>query len=175
MQESLSPAMENYLEAIYVLTGGKSAARVGDIARLAGVHKSTATAALRSLAERSLVEYKAYRPVRLTASGRRVGSDMARRHEALRGFLEDVLGIRAKVAAEAACSMEHVMPPEVIERFSAFAEYVRNCPHAVSRFEAGRGYMCETGSAGCARCMGADFPGKQDLEKDGDRRNQANA
>ncbi|MBS3763486.1 MAG: DtxR family transcriptional regulator, partial [Planctomycetes bacterium] len=45
---SLSPAYEDYLEAIARLLVDKSGARVGEIAGLVGVHKSTVSAAVNS-------------------------------------------------------------------------------------------------------------------------------
>ncbi len=152
--QTLSAKMEDYLEAIYVLGGTRDGARVGDVARHVNVHKSTATAALHVLAEQGLVEYEPYKPVKLARRGMRLGACIYERHETLRNFLVEVLGIKEDTAAETACKLEHVIPPEVIERFTAFAEFVDKCPHAGARFKAGFGYYCEeaVSSHGCRHC-----------------------
>ena len=152
--QPLTATLEDYLEAIYVLASRERGARVGDIARQVDVHKSTVTAALHSLAERELVHYVPYKPITLTARGRRLGETIFRRHKTLRRFLTDVLGIEETVAEDAACKMEHVIPPQVIGRFTSFADYIESCPRAGARFTRGFGYFCKAGPdhGDCERC-----------------------
>lgn len=152
--EKLSAKMEDYLEAVYMHGGLRSGARVGDIARQVNVHKSTATAALHVLADQGLVEYVPYKPVKLAKRGKQLGAHIFRRHETLQRFLTEVLGIAEEVAEDTACKMEHVIPPPVIERFTAFADFMDKCPHAGARFNAGFGYCCNAAltPSGCKHC-----------------------
>ncbi|HOA79836.1 MAG TPA: MarR family transcriptional regulator, partial [Defluviitaleaceae bacterium] len=53
--EKLTFVMENYLEAIYELTGGTSGARVSDISERLGVSKASVNSAMATLAEKGLV------------------------------------------------------------------------------------------------------------------------
>lgn len=163
--EPLSAVMEDYLEAVYLLSEKDENVHAGDIASRVDVHKSTATAALHALADHKLIEYEPYKPVHLTRRGKHLGALIARRHRALRRFLTEVLGIDASTAEETACRMEHVVPPEVIERFAAFADFVENCPRADARFAEGLGYLCEDADRepGCAHC-GAGVPGAWENE-----------
>lgn len=152
--DKLSAKMEDYLEAVYVLGGTRDGARVGDIARQVRVHKSTATAALHTLAEQGLVDYTPYKPVKLARRGKQLGARIVKRHETLRRFLMEVLGVAEGVAEDTACKMEHVIPPDVVERFTAFADFVDKCPHAGARFTAGFGYCCQAARSpgGCEHC-----------------------
>ncbi|MBN2312035.1 MAG: metal-dependent transcriptional regulator [Candidatus Hydrogenedentes bacterium] len=153
----LTAALEDYLEAVYVLASGESGARVGDIAKQVNVHKSTVTAALHSLADRKLVNYVPYKPITLTPHGKRLGSTILKRHKTLRRFLTSVLAVDGDVAEETACKMEHVIPPEVIDRFTGFAEFIEVCPRTDIHFTREHGYFCETGPgrAECERCVAA--------------------
>ncbi|MBW7864238.1 MAG: metal-dependent transcriptional regulator [Candidatus Hydrogenedens sp.] len=153
----LTATLEDYLEAIHALAPGNTGARMGDIARRLGVHKSTVTAALRSLAERGLVEYAPYRPVTLTRRGKGIGAEVLRRHDTLRRFLVEVLGVDGGVAEETACKMEHVMPDEVIGRFTSFADFMAACPRVSAHFNRGIGYFCADtpGKGECSRCVAA--------------------
>ena len=153
--EPLSETMEDYLEAVYVLDEDGSGARTGDVAKRVQVHKSTATAALHTLAEHQLVHYEPYKPVRLTRTGRRLGARILRRHQTLRRFLMEVLGIEGSAADDTACKMEHAIPPEIIDRFTAFADFVERCPRAGSQFSEGFGYFCTQGREhpDCEDCL----------------------
>ena len=126
---ALSATLENYLEVMERLTAELGMARVRDIARALGVHKSTVTSALRSLTERGLVSYAPYEVAELTARGREVAREIVDRHEVIRQFLVEVLSVTETVADANACRMEHDLDPEVLERLRHFADFVRQCPH----------------------------------------------
>ncbi len=126
----LSPALEDYLETIWRLVAEKGAARAGEIADALAVHKSTVTAALKSLSEKNLVDYAPYQAVALTAQGRKVGQEVARRHKVLRRFLTDILSVEAGMADRNACRMEHILDTDVLLRLRLFAEFVKACPRA---------------------------------------------
>jgi len=121
---AVSATLEDYLETIQRLEQAKGVARVRDIAAELAVHKSTVTAALRSLATKGLVTYSPYEIARLTAAGQSMAAEIAHKHYGIRKFLTDVLMIDAKAADRNACRMEHVMDREVTERLAAFAQLV---------------------------------------------------
>jgi len=129
-RQPLTTTMEDYLEAIAWLIDDKGVARVRDIAASLDVHKSTVTAALRSLAEKELVNYSAYEAATLTPEGRRLAEDVIRRHEIVRKFFIEVLALDDEVADANACRMEHVLDAAVLDRLAHFAEAVRACPSA---------------------------------------------
>lgn len=120
----ISPALENYLETILGLVHAKGAARARDIADALDVHKSTVTAALRSLAAKGLIGYSPYESVTLTPPGRRIASKVARSHGGIRRFLTDVLLLDERTADRNACRMEHVIDRQVAERLEQFVSYV---------------------------------------------------
>jgi len=129
-RDSLSSTLEDYLETISRLDAEKGAVRVRDIAEAMSVHKSTVTAALKSLSEKRLVNYSPYEVSTLTPEGRRVAEEIARRHEVIRRFLVEILLVEKDVAEENACRMEHVVDKDVLRRLSLFAEFVKECPRA---------------------------------------------
>ncbi|MDR2390310.1 MAG: metal-dependent transcriptional regulator [Planctomycetota bacterium] len=124
----LTAALEDYIEAILNLSRGGQAAHSRDIAETLGVHKSTVTAALRSLGQMRLINYNTYKAVTLTPEGARLAEDVARRHQALRNFFVNVLGVESGIAEKAACGMEHAVPREIIDRLADFAAAVLHCP-----------------------------------------------
>jgi DtxR family Mn-dependent transcriptional regulator len=135
----LTPAMEDYLEAIFNLGREKRVVRVRDIARRLGVKMPTVTSMLKTLSERKLVDYEKYEYLELTEKGADVGSEIHRRHCVLRGFLTDILNVDPEIADEEACKMEHAVSAETLDRFVEFMEFVQSCPRAganwLERFE----------------------------------------
>jgi DtxR family transcriptional regulator, Mn-dependent transcriptional regulator len=88
------------------------------------------TGALKSLAGRGLVSHARYGHATLTGEGERIALDVERRHLSIQGFLTDVLGIDGSQAEVTACRLEHVLEPEVLARFVAYAEQVRRADPA---------------------------------------------
>lgn len=125
----LSATLEDYLEAMARVIAEKGTARVRDIAEALSVHKSTVTAALRSLSEKGLVDYAPYEIATLTSKGEEVARRIVHRHEVIRSFLVQVLSVNEERAEANACRMEHDLDREVLERLHLFAEFVKRCPH----------------------------------------------
>jgi len=121
--KDLSASLEDYLEAIFNLSQGSSVARSRDIAKSLGVSRASVTAALRSLKQKGLANYKPYNYVTLTGAGRGEAAKVVRRHNILQSFFEDVLGIKTETAQEAACKAEHILTAPVIERLLYFIEF----------------------------------------------------
>jgi DtxR family Mn-dependent transcriptional regulator len=127
---SLTATLENYLEAIGRLVAEKGEAHTLELADALSVHKSTVTAALKSLAAKDLIHYSPYEAVTLTPQGEQVAREIVRRHGVIRRFLAEVLAVDGEVAEANACRMEHVLDEEVLERLRLFAQFVRECPRA---------------------------------------------
>jgi len=130
--------MEDYLEAIAVLRDERGVVRVSHISRALDVSMPSVTAAVKKLADEGLVEHEPYGHVELTADGDAIARDVFRRHEALRRFLAEVLGVERDAAEEDACRMEHVISPSTRDRLSKFIEFVlgnpRGTPEWVGHF-----------------------------------------
>jgi DtxR family transcriptional regulator, Mn-dependent transcriptional regulator len=122
--EKLSASLEDYLEAIYNLSSDNQFARAKDIAQTLQVARASVTGALRTLAERELVNYKPYGYITLTERGRKLAWRVARRHETLSLFFAEVLGVEETTAQKAACRAEHTLGPEVSRRLAAFVEFI---------------------------------------------------
>jgi DtxR family Mn-dependent transcriptional regulator len=130
----LTGRLEDYLEAVLMLVRAKGAARVRDIAASINVSKPSVTAALKQLAEGGLVHYDPYEWVTLTVRGRAIGRRIRHKHDALRLFLSEVLGVEEAAAEANACRMEHVVDNQVLARMSLLADFVHNCPPGSRRW-----------------------------------------
>ena len=122
--DKLSASLEDYLEAIYNLSNSGEVARSKDIAEVLNVTKSSVTGALKTLSERHLVNYKPYGHITLTAKGRNIASEIAKKHDVIKSFFVDVLGVEDKLAQTAACEAEHTLGHEITNRLLDFIEFV---------------------------------------------------
>ncbi len=166
----LSATLEDYLEEISRLVLKKGAARARDIAWSLSVHKSTVTAALRSLAEKGCVNYAPYEVVTLTVKGQKLAEQIIRRHEIIKSFLTDVLSVDEKIAEENACRMEHVIDRDVLDRLLCFVDFVKSCPRGGEKWVRGLTYFCneDVDSNRCEKCIELcleDFKKKMNDEK----------
>lgn len=121
---NLSSSLEDYLEAIFNLSSENNIARSKDIAKLLGISRPSVTGALRVLKKKGLVNYKPYDYVTLTQSGQLAAAEIARKHNILKAFLINVLGIDKELAQQAACKAEHALGTEIIARLLCFIDFV---------------------------------------------------
>ena len=97
---------EDYVEAVMQMGQERGEARVTDLARLMGVTHVTVTRIIARLAREGLVENRPYKPIALTAKGRRLAARILTRHETVLGFLK-AIGVPPKQAEIDAEGIEH--------------------------------------------------------------------
>lgn len=116
---SLSPTLEDYLEAIYQISLFNKVARSMEIADKLNVKRSSVTVALRSLADKGLINYQARSYVTLTDDGMSAARCVDRKHHVLSDLFIKLLGMTESEADKAACGMEHGMTAEVCKKMTA--------------------------------------------------------
>jgi DtxR family Mn-dependent transcriptional regulator len=121
---NLSASLEDYLEAIFNLTRESAVARSKDIAEGLGVARPSVTGALRMLAKKGLVNYEPYGLVSLTKAGQAKAAAVAKKHDVIKSFFTDILGVEAESAAEAACRAEHTLGKHIVGKLMSFIEFV---------------------------------------------------
>lgn len=158
-RSELSSTQEDYLEAIYLISLKKHAARAKDISAALEVRASSVTSALRTLAALELVNYTPYDIITLTDKGEKTAREIYARHTALRNFLITVLGVDETEADSTACKMEHAVSRPVMDRFSKYAEYIERCPQGSSLGADFAAYYAKSCPAGdCASCRKEEAP-----------------
>ncbi len=124
----LSESLEDYLEIILALEKSHRVARVRDIAEKMGVLRGSVTGALKSLAEKGLVNYEPYSLITLTRKGATIAKEITRRHAIIKDFLLNILQIDAEKAEINACRMEHAMDKATVDRLVKFVNRLHSCP-----------------------------------------------
>ena len=116
-------AFERYLEAIYEV--GEMAdgeVRVKDIAASLGVSKPSVSEMVDRLVENQLVTHDKYQHIKLTAKGRRIAKGLDRKHETIKHFFIDMLGVDPEVADKDACEIEHVISDVTLDKLVEYLE-----------------------------------------------------
>ena len=120
VKRSYTASLEDYLEAIYLISLEGRRVRVTDLAGRLRVKKASVSEALIRLSKRGLIKHKRYGMVTLTAKGKLIAEKIYRRHRIFRRFLEEVLGVDGKTAERDACLIEHAVSRQTLEKIEKF-------------------------------------------------------
>ena len=127
-----SEAIEDYAKAIYALehrTGERRHVSTNELAERLKVTAGSASAMVKKLAERGLVEHVPYHGVQLTEQGTRLALEVLRHHRLLELYLSEHLGVpwdRVHAEAEA---LEHVLSEDLESRIAAKLGDPTHDPH----------------------------------------------
>ena len=119
-KEYISKALEDYLEAIYALAQKHGTVRITDIALYLGISKPSVNRAVNSLKSRGYVSHEPYGDIHLTEKGIAAGNSLMGRHNVIKRFLTDVLGLSAEDAEREACHMAHIISPKTVDKMTEF-------------------------------------------------------
>lgn len=121
--------VEDYLEAIYVLTVETHNAFGAKLAEYLGVSRPTVSQTLGRLQRDGLVQDSRGRTITLTPKGLAAAETIVRRHRLAERWAADVLGLDWVRAHEEADKLEHAFSPEVEERLWESLGRPSTCPH----------------------------------------------
>ena len=127
--EPLTRSVEDYLKAIYRLSGAAQPASTSEIAELLGLSAPSVSGMIRRLSEQGLLEHLPYRGVQLTAAGRRIALRMVRRHRVIEAYLVEFLGLTWDSVHDEAERLEHAVSDALIERMARALGNPRFDPH----------------------------------------------
>lgn len=121
----LSSHMEDYIEAIVMLSSDNKVVRVKDIAKKLNIKMPSVSAALAKLKEMDLIEYEKYGYVELTDKGQELADRVLRRHEFLIDFFTTVLQIEDAMADDEACKVEHALAPRTCSQIHRLLDFYK--------------------------------------------------
>ena len=118
----ITPAIEDYLKAIYQLEQEEPAAGSVTGQRIAerlGVASPSVTNMIKRLSELGLVQHERYRGVELSDAGERIALEMVRHHRLLERYLVEALGYRWDEVHDEAERLEHHISEALEARMAA--------------------------------------------------------
>lgn len=124
-----TPTVENYLKALFALADAEGLVSVSSLAKSLGVSKPSANNMVRKLHERGLVEYEKYKPLKLTAAGRKAAALIIRKHRLTEMYLVEQMGFGWEEVHAIAEQIEHVNSPDFFDRMDELMGHPAVDPH----------------------------------------------
>ncbi len=124
-----TPAIQDYLGAIYDLAGSDKPVIGARLARYMHLSAPSIAEALRRMQKDGYVRVEGRKEIRLTSKGLDIAETVARRHRLLERWLTDVLGLDWALAQDEAHRLEHALSPVVEERLAKLLGMPSTCPH----------------------------------------------
>jgi len=110
---------EDYLEAILMLKEQKGVVHSIDVAKELSVSKPSVSVAMKNLKENQYIEIEKSGEIILLPKGLKIAKTIYERHKFLTEWLI-ALGLKAKVAEDDACRIEHDISPETFNALKAY-------------------------------------------------------
>lgn len=125
----MSPAIQDYLKAIYLLTEQGATASTKDIADALGTSQPAVSKMLKLLVLRGLAEHTRYYGAQLTQQGQRAAREVIRHHRLIERYLTEHLGFSEEEVHAQAEVLEHHISEEFEDRIAELMGHPETCPH----------------------------------------------
>lgn len=126
----MSESSDNYLKAIYVLSGRpEKEVSTSALAEKLRTKASSVTDMLSKLKDRGLIRYERYKGASLTKKGERSAVSIVRRHRLWEVFLVEKLKFNWDEVHQLAEQLEHVESDELTDRLDSFLGHPKFDPH----------------------------------------------
>ncbi|MFL1012397.1 metal-dependent transcriptional regulator [Flavisericum labens] len=121
---------ENYIKTIYQLGRyGTLTVSTNSIAEAIETKASSVTDMIKKLAEKGYVNYKRYQGATLTSKGKKIASDVVRKHRLWEVFLVEKLNFSWDEVHEIAEQLEHIKSEKLINELDKLLDYPTHDPH----------------------------------------------
>ncbi|MTI87178.1 MAG: metal-dependent transcriptional regulator [Balneolaceae bacterium] len=125
----LSPSIEDYLKAIYVLESEDKSATTTRIADALEVSSASVTNMVKKLAKMNLLEHQSYKGVSLTNAGQKIALEILRHHRLLELYLKEVMGYSWDEVHDEAEKLEHHISEQFEDRIDELLNHPTHDPH----------------------------------------------
>ena len=120
---------ENYLKALFNLSNIKGEVSVNELSKRLEIKMPTVNSMMKKLAEKKLVFYESYKPLRLTEKGKKEAGLVIRKHRLTEMFLVQKMGFGWEEVHEIAEQIEHLQSSLFFEKMDALLGYPTVDPH----------------------------------------------
>lgn len=133
LRDMLSPAVEDYLKAIFTLQSeqdeGEDPVGTTQLAERLNVSSASVTNMLKRLDALGLAQYIAYKGAKLTEDGKAIALEIVRHHRLLETYLREVMGYDWEEMHQEAEHLEHHISEEFEDRLDRMLGYPTHDPH----------------------------------------------
>ncbi len=127
----LTKSEEDYLKALFHLIEEQQNDEVGtnQVAQHLDVKPASASAMLKKLRKKSLIDFEKYGKIRLLPAGRNLALDMVRKHRLWETFLHKHMQFEWDEVHDVAEQLEHIDSEKLIEELERFLGHPKFDPH----------------------------------------------
>ncbi len=120
---------ENYLKALFNLSFEKGAVTVQVLSKELQIKMPSVNSMVKKLADKNLVQYESYKPLKLTAAGKTAAGLIIRKHRLTEMYLVQKMGFGWEQVHEIAEHIEHLQSPLFFEKIDELLGYPNVDPH----------------------------------------------
>ncbi len=102
-----SSTEENYLKALFNLMNADGEMALSDLGRELEVSKPTVNSMMKNLSAKGLVDHQKYKPIKLTAKGKKYAAMIVRKHRLTEMFLVEKMGFGWEEVHDVVVSYEY--------------------------------------------------------------------
>ncbi len=107
----------------------KGEASVNDISKQLDIKMPTVNSMMKRLAEKKLVDYESYKPLKLTDKGKKQAALIIRKHRLTEMYLVEKMGFGWEEVHHIAEQIEHIQAPEFFEKMDELLDFPKVDPH----------------------------------------------
>ena len=120
---------ENYLKALFSLASIKGEVNVNELSKHLEIKMPTVTSMMKKLAQKKLVHYESYKPLKLTEKGKKEAAIIIRKHRLTEMFLVQQMGFGWEDVHPIAEQVEHIQSPLFFEKMDELLGFPTIDPH----------------------------------------------
>jgi DtxR family Mn-dependent transcriptional regulator len=120
---------ENYLKALFNLANEKGEVGPNELSKQLAIKMPTVNSMMKKLADKKLVYYESYKPLRLTEKGKKEAGLIIRKHRLTEMFLVQKMAFGWEQVHEIAEQIEHIQSPLFFEKMDEMLGYPKIDPH----------------------------------------------
>jgi DtxR family transcriptional regulator, Mn-dependent transcriptional regulator len=125
----ISLTEENYLKSLFNLANHAGEVNVNDLSKRLDIKMPTVTSMMKKLAEKKLVHYESYKPLRLTDKGKKEAAIVIRKHRLTEMFLVEKMGFGWEEVHDIAEQVEHVQSSAFFDKIEELLGFPKADPH----------------------------------------------
>ena len=122
-------AEENYLKALFNIGNEKGEVTVQELSNQLNIKCPSVNSMVKKLAEKKLVHYESYKPLRLTDKGKKEAGLIIRKHRLTEMYLVDKMGFGWEQVHEIAEQVEHLQSPLFFDKIDELLGFPKLDPH----------------------------------------------
>jgi DtxR family Mn-dependent transcriptional regulator len=124
-----SQTEENYLKAIFNIANEKGETSINELSKQLDIKMPTVNSMMKRLAEKELVHYESYKPIRLTGKGKKEAALIIRKHRLTEMYLVEKMGFGWEQVHDIAEQVEHIQSPDFFEKMDEILGFPKVDPH----------------------------------------------